>query len=310
MLSKIRRILFGDSTEHNLVIIVCVLALVGITVSSVVDWGITQSVTVLLRNIIFALLFAILFALSMTNRDKEWIKVVFGFVLIILMTLFFLESKALQDMGKFYALGSLIILTIIYNSYWMFIMPAIYITIIMLLINFPESFLYDLIPSIDAMNDVRGDLSFWSNTLGILLIILYLKEQYDKNQSNLLEINNNLEASNQKMAEQNAELVNNRKELETANASLNENIEKRTKELKKRNVAVRAYIEMNTKEILNPLKETINEIEGVNLPESRSEEDEKLMRLLRESGEELDKIYETIKDNLMKDGKISREDLL
>ncbi len=305
---NIRRFFDENSPEGNIIIIICFFGLLRSVLALISDWHTwSTDSTLQFRNLIFGLVFGSVIILEVEGWAKEWLRVIFGLIFCTVMSLHYLITGALEDFASFTALGSLTMLILVYRGVWMFIVPSIYLLLILSVMFYPEMYTFLGAGSENVSSPFRWDINFWIASSAVSILLYYLKNTYNKRALEISVLNEKLKASNEELSKQNQFLETTRAKLDNANHILNQRVEERTRELFKKNAAISDYMELNSREVKSPLYQTSREVKKWHPSYELSQESIDLKKLLRESADELEDIYVDINNQLNANDEVPTE---
>ena len=279
-----------DLFENNILFVICLAGLFRSALALIGDFPFEELTYDFLTDLGFTILFTYVVFLLYFDYSYRLILRLFYIPFILLLCLALIHSRGLASSveNNIFAGILLIALTMRGKLPLIYISTLIICTIISLIIveNINHFF-----TSYDDYSTSSFNFIFVS--VAIIWVAFYGKDAFRKKREELEKTRASLEKKTQSIKLLKEELVDQKKELEALSILLESKVYERTEKLKHQNQMMEEYLGLTLTELMEPYQRTIKAINGLT-----TKNDEKVVQLIKTSGEELKREITQLRDKI------------
>ncbi len=296
---QLKPLLENRSAETQVVLLICILAMVRIIIALILDLSRSvYSISELITD--FSIFFLFLSLLIIVQRKPSFNRVhpLFGIMIILLLGLNFLQFGGVEGTNSFNYYAGIYVVVMLYSGRRLCILVSVQLILLMLLIYLVYSRhpLYELfLINIDS----ESSIEFIFSLVSIAVFTFYLKRV---TVSEIAILESKIDEVRLKVRESktlNHELITQSKELKRAQKALKEEVTIRANAIENQNEAIEQYIHHNTATLHDPLQHLSSAVNGFS-------GETQLHTLLKLSHAELNHVVTRINHTLQSEIKLNR----
>lgn len=233
--------------------------------------------------------------LSFTRVPLRYYLIPFCFLVSAALPLSWISSGGLDSNNEYQIIGAIFLFTMILSGRWLVFFTGLMIAMEIALIYVWNNH-YNLIDGLVKEPSMQR-IHFILMAAACTIAFLYLRDKLYTKRRQLGEQGEVLSDKLTQLAEQTAHIKAQKKEIEEINRQLEEKVELRSAELSKQNESLSQFIDLGLRDIHEPLDSILDSISEITAMDSEY----KLIRLLSESGVELEQSVKKIASDIEND---------
>jgi hypothetical protein len=294
---NISKLLRSKPYETQVIILISALATLRVVVALAFDLIGTPRLTELLTDLGLFVLFAGLWVVSVRNTNVKSVHPLFGFCIILLLALNFIEFGGIHGFSRFNYYDGIFLIILLYNR-WKLALLLTFQLLLLVVITMSTHLNADWI-QIFTVYKSQESIDFFFSLIALGLLTFYLKIITENEINRFESFNVRLREKVRELRSTNIELARQEHTLRGVQENLKNEINRRTFSLEEQQKSIEAFTHMNTKVLRNPIADLNDAL--LKLPE-----DQKYGSLLSQSNQELQKVFGRIKLTLETNQELDR----
>ncbi|MEO9801710.1 MAG: hypothetical protein ABJF04_00615 [Reichenbachiella sp.] len=233
--------------------------------------------------------------LTFTRVALRYYLIPFCFLVTLALPVSWISSGGLDSNNEYQMIGAIFLFTMILSGRWLIFFTSLMIVMEVILIYIWNNH-HALIAGLTKEPSMQR-IHFVLMAVACTVAFLYLKEKLSAKRKQLNEQSELLSTKLNILAERTAHITAQKKEIEEINRQLEQKVEIRSEELKRQNKSLSQFIDLGLRDIHAPLHSILDDITEI----THLEQDYELVRLLADSGVELEQSVKKIASNLEDD---------
>lgn len=233
--------------------------------------------------------------LTYTRISLKYYLIPFCFLIIIAIPFSWISSGGLDSNNEYQMIGAIFIFALVLTGRWLIFFSSLIVLEEILLIYVWNKH-YVLIEGLTKDPSMQR-IHFILMAVASTVALVYLKHMLCSKRKQLNEQGSVLSRKLEELADQTNHMVAQKEELEKINKKLERKVEQRSAELQEQNKSLSQYIDLSLGEINEPLHSIMDSITEI----TESHQDYELVRLLENSGAELQQSVKQVAENIEKD---------